>query len=49
MTPVCYEGECLPNIPVDDENVLDVVESDDEYKDYEPAPDESNSDDDNCY
>ena len=25
---VCYEGECLPNILVDDESVLDVVESD---------------------
>ena len=27
--PVWYEGECLPHILVDDEFVLDVVESDD--------------------
>ena len=45
--PVCYEGERLPNSLVDDESVLNVVESDDEYEDYEPAPDESDSGDDN--
>ena len=27
--PVWYEGECLPHILLDDEFVLDVVESDD--------------------
>ena len=39
--PVWYEGECLPNILVDDESFLDVDESDDEYKDDLPALDDS--------
>ena len=46
MMPVWYEGECLPNILVDDESFLDVDESDDEYEDDEPALDDSDSDDD---
>ena len=35
MMPVWYEGECLPNILVDDKSFLDVDESDDEYEDDE--------------
>ena len=34
--PVWYEGGCLSNILVDDESVLGVDKSDDEYKDDDP-------------
>ena len=37
IMPVWYEGRCLPNILVDDESVLGVDESDDEYKDDNPS------------
>ena len=50
MMPVWVEGGSLPNILIDDDDLLDIGESDDgDYEDDETATDETDDSNDDYY